>query len=134
MEGSWNFRQHERTTMFYPSLFAATISSQNAEMTAMGAQQTARNAEHAADMLRCDVDRLLMITEALWTFIKQQHGYQDEDLAKLITEIDLRDGKLDGRVAPTEPRTCPSCGRVLSKNRPVCLYCGKPAAVVPFER
>jgi len=119
--------------MFYPSIFS-TISNTAAEMTAMSAQQTARNAENATDVLKFDVERLLLITEALWTFIKQQHGYKDEDLAKLIAEIDMRDGKLNGRVTPSEPRTCPSCGRVLGKHRPNCIYCGKPVAIDPFGR
>jgi hypothetical protein len=120
--------------MFYPSVIASTIRISMAESTAIGAEQTARNAENATDMLKFDVERLLMITEALWTIIKQQHGYKDEDLVKLITEIDLRDGRQDGRVAPSAPPTCSSCGRVLIKHRPVCLYCGKPVALDPFGR
>ena len=75
-----------------------------------------------------------MITEALWTFLKQQHGYKDEDLAKLVADIDLGDGKLDGRVATSAPRPCPYCGRVLGRNRPLCYYCGKPVEVEPFKR
>ena len=119
--------------MFYRSIFSNPMTIA-AEMTADSAQQTARDAESAVESLKFDVNRLLMITEAPWTLLKQQHGYKDEDLVKLITEIDLRDGKLDGRVAPSEPRTCPSCGRVAAKNRPVCLYCGKPVPVEPFGR
>ena len=75
-----------------------------------------------------------MTTEALLTFIKQQHGYKDEDLAKAVIEIDLRDGKLDGRVAPSEPHNCSSCRHVLGKHRLNCLYFGKPAPVDRFGR
>jgi hypothetical protein len=116
--------------MFYSSI----IRNSAAESTAMSAEREARNAKNATDFLKFDVERLLMITEALWTLLKQQHGYKDEDLAKLVTEIDLRDGKLDGRIAPSEPRTCPSCGHVPGKHRPNCIYCGKPVAVDPFGR
>jgi hypothetical protein len=82
----------------------------------------------------CDVERLLMIAEALWTFLKQQHGYKDDDLARLVKDIDMRDGSLDGRVAPSEPRPCPYCGRILGKARPFCYYCGKPVQADPFAR
>ena len=105
-----------------------------AETTAENAQREARSAKTRLELLQCDVERLLMITEALWTCLKQQHGYKDEDLAKLVTDIDLRDGKLDCRVAPSEPRACPYCGHVLGKSRPFCYYCGKPVEAEPFER
>ena len=101
---------------------------------AASAQSEAQRAKTGVELLQCDVERLLMITEALWTFIKQQHGYKDEDLANLVADIDLRDGRLDGRVAPAQPHTCPSCGRTLGKNRPLCYYCGQPVQADPFER
>ena len=75
-----------------------------------------------------------MITEALWTLLKQQHGFADEVLTKLIAEIDLRDGKLDGRAAAQSPQPCPFCGRPISTRRPFCLYCGKPVQTGPFAR
>ena len=75
-----------------------------------------------------------MITEALWILLKKQNGYTDETLAGLINEIDLRDGQLDGRVGKTPPKPCPSCGRILVKHRPLCLYCGKPVPMEPFAR
>jgi hypothetical protein len=74
--------------------------------------------------LASDIERLLMVTEALWGILKERHGYTDEDLAERIQEIDLRDGQLDGRVAKGEPKKCPNCERVLIGERPVCLYCG----------
>ena len=114
---------------------ASDMAARNAaETTAENAQREARSARTRLELLQCDVERLLMITEALWTFLKQQHGYQDEDLAKLVAEIDLREGKLDGRVAPSEPRICPNCGHALGKTRPFCYYCGERVQVAPFAR
>ncbi|MCF7838102.1 MAG: hypothetical protein K9N49_05685 [Candidatus Marinimicrobia bacterium] len=51
-----------------------------------------------------------------------------------MTEIDLRDGELDGAVAPGPPENCTHCGRVLLGVRPICLYCGKRVARNPFAR
>ena len=122
--------------MFYPLLSGAISRAQAgaAQSTAQEAQRKATSAEENIDLLKSDIERLLMITEALWMFLKTAHGYKDEDLTKLITQIDLRDGKLDGRVAASPPRACPYCGQTLYKKRPFCMYCGKPVSLDPFRR
>jgi hypothetical protein len=38
------------------------------------------------------------------------------------TLLDLEDGHLDGRKPPTPLKPCPKCGRMLSRERPSCLY------------
>jgi hypothetical protein len=98
------------------------------------AESKARVAQTEIELLRCDIERLLMITEALWGILKEQHGYEDAELIKRVMEIDRRDGKLDGRVAPAPPSSCPKCGRTLERKRAVCLYCGQLIARDPFER
>ena len=124
--------------MFNPMFagWAATeMARRNAEATtAENAQREARDAKSRLELLQADVERLLMITEALWTVLKQQHGLTDEDLAKLVADIDLRDGRLDGRVAPSAPHPCPQCGHMLGKRRPFCYFCGAAVPGDPFER
>jgi len=87
-------------------------------------------------MLRLDVERLLMITEALWALLKEQHGYTDDELIKRVNAIDLRDGVLDGQVATELSPVCPECHRQQPiKHRPTCLYCGSLIAPEdPFHR
>jgi len=75
-----------------------------------------------------------MITEALWSMLKEQHGYTDEDLIERVRQIDLRDGKLDGKVASTGIKTCASCKRPVSGRHAVCLYCGGALGGDLFER
>ena len=84
--------------------------------------------------LESQIERLLMITEALWTLLKEKHGLEDQELLRRIVEIDLRDGRLDGRVAPTPPGPCPKCQRIVSKQSVRCLYCGEPLLMNPFAR
>ena len=98
------------------------------------AQADARAARDATEALRADVERLLIITEALWTLLKEKHGYSDEELYRQVEEIDLRDGKLDGKVARSAPLKCPRCNRTLMGNRPACIYCGQEVQVSPFQR
>jgi hypothetical protein len=88
------------------------------------------------EIIQCDVEKLFMLTEALWTILKEKHGYTDAELVQRVQEIDLRDGKLDGKVAKVNP-DCPKCSRKLMGKRPVCLYCGAEVARVdlqPFSR
>lgn len=77
------------------------------------------------EALRYDMERVLLITEALWELLKERHGYTDEQLIQQVHRIDAADGKLDGRVTrKAGPTTCGACGRALSRRRPNCIYCG----------
>jgi predicted phage gp36 major capsid-like protein len=106
--------------------------AQAAQTDANGAQASAREAKTEVELLRNDVGRLSLITEALWTFLKKQHGYSDEDLSALVQEIDLRDGRLDGKTAKASPSACPKCGRKNSNKYSTCIYCGSPLPVQLF--
>ena len=112
--------------------FGSSINSGLAQADASNARAEAREAKTETELLRHDVDRLLMITEALWTFLKKEHGYSDEELANAVKEIDLRDGLLDGRAEQARPSPCPSCGRINSARRSLCIYCGQPLPVTLF--
>ncbi len=70
------------------------------------------------------VERLMMITEALWIILKETNNFTDEILKKKINEVDMKDGKLDGKVTPEPPGECSNCGKVLQKNKKYCIYCG----------
>ena len=102
--------------------------------TSGAAESKAARAEEKVRALSDEIERLLMITEALWEILKEQHGYTDDDLAHKIRDIDLRDGKLDSRVAPSGVAQCPTCNRTLEKNRSYCIYCGQAVTRDPFER
>ena len=100
------------------------------------ASRTATDVRTQNEFIQCDVEKLFMLTEALWTILKEKHGCTDEELVRRVQEIDLRDGKLDGKVATVQP-DCPQCGRKLMGKRPLCLYCGAEVNRVdlqPFSR
>ena len=119
--------------MFYTagSLYSQAATVQ-AQADANNAQASAREAKTETELLRHDIDRLLLITEALWNFLKKEHGYTDEALANAVKEIDLRDGRLDGRAEPVKPAPCPRCGRINSAKFARCLYCGESLPVTLF--
>lgn len=78
--------------------------------------------------LRNRVDRLELVCEAL-LHLALQHGLVDrEGLALLMAQIDLRDGREDGRISGEEPapgaRTCTTCDLPINPRRDACIYCG----------
>ncbi len=87
------------------------------------AQRTGERGEKASLELRDDLERLYLITQALWTLLKEEHHYSDEELMLRIEELDLADGRRDGRAAP-ETRDCPKCGRKQARSRESCVFCG----------
>ncbi len=73
--------------------------------------------------LEARLDALTLMSMAMWSLLEEKLGVTEAELAKRVEEIDLRDGKLDGRVSPTLAE-CPSCGRRMSARHRHCLYCG----------
>ncbi|MGE0001217.1 MAG: hypothetical protein AB7F50_11365 [Fimbriimonadaceae bacterium] len=82
--------------------------------------------------LRRDLDRLALAVQAIWELTSKAHGLQPEDLSKQMYEIDLRDGKLDGKSKSQKRMACPQCGKVLQRNTPKCIYCGQEVFLEPF--
>jgi hypothetical protein len=115
--------------MFYPSL-SGGFSNLGASLEVGQARTDAREAQAATELMQHDIDRLLIISEALWSFIKTQHSYTDEDLVKLVREIETRDSQSPKH----QPVTCPACQRVNSGKRAICIYCGQPIPMNPFAR
>ena len=69
------------------------------------------------------LDKLVLINVAMWTLLKDKIGLTDEELVDRIRQIDMLDGKEDGKL-PQEVAECPQCGRRMSARHKRCLYCG----------
>lgn len=119
--------------LFIPAMKANAAATQ-AALSAQQASSDASATRTKTTMLQADIERLFMITEALWTILKQERGYSDEDLIQKIKDIDLKDGKLNGKVDRQPNAACPQCGRTLLGTHSVCLYCGTAVMRDPFER
>lgn len=85
-------------------------------------QSAARQAQDRVAELEARLDKLTLTCAALWQLMKAKTGVSDQQLTEAIREIDLRDGRLDGKVA-AEAKACPSCKRTMSKRHNKCLYC-----------
>ncbi len=69
------------------------------------------------------IDTLVLIGRAMWELIRTSNNLSEDDLLKKVTEVDLSDGTIDGKII-TPPKKCSSCNRVMSKRHRRCIYCG----------
>lgn len=78
------------------------------------------------DAIEARIERLLLVTEALWTLLKQ-HGHTDEELAAIIAQLDGADA--DGK-RNRVPTTCAGCGSKVAAGLAKCQICGRATGVV----
>ena len=98
-------------------------------VTADNAARDAREAKGLVSQVReleAKINKLSMINMALWEIIKADTQRKDDDLYTMVQDIDLRDGRLDGKVK-NEIKKCHKCGRTMSRRHQRCLYCRSPA-------
>jgi hypothetical protein len=94
------------------------------------ARSQAREARIDAAGLRERLDRQALMSMALWSLMKDQFGLTDEQLLSRIQDIDLSDGKLDGKVMQGVT-DCKKCKRSLSPRHAKCIYCGAVRETLP---
>jgi len=94
------------------------------------AQTDANRAELKAEMLKehfrlleDKIASLALACQSLWEIVRENTGITQDQLLAKMEEIDLRDGRADGKLSPTMEK-CSRCGRKTNRRRRVCLYCG----------
>lgn len=79
------------------------------------------------------IEKLELVCESLWEMLKEKCDYDETDLIERMTEIDLSDGKFDGKKRRSSSIKCSKCQRKNSKRHNRCMYCGKLFLIGPFE-
>jgi hypothetical protein len=69
------------------------------------------------------LEKLSLICRAMWTLIQDRANLSEKELLGRTTEIDLLDGKADGRVS-VPARECATCKKTIAPRHDRCLYCG----------
>lgn len=90
------------------------------------ASSAARQAAQAGDRVRLleqRLDHLTLYVQAMWELIRENTRLEDADILTRAQEIDLRDGKADGKIN-TRILVCPACNRNNNSTKKQCLYCG----------
>ena len=98
------------------------------------AQSSSQSAERKVEQLEKKLETSLMVCEALWNIVKKSHKLEDDDLTRMVKEIDRRDGRADGKVAKSAPLKCGACGKTIQRGKSRCMYCGRDHEISPFKR
>ena len=95
----------------------------NAEAAKRDAAQTSDRLHGEVRRLEAKIDGLALLCQALWEIIRDNTDFRDEQIEAKMKEIDLRDGRQDGRMVG-HPTKCRKCGRPAHTRQRVCMYCG----------
>ena len=107
--------------------------SQRVSDAGVRAEQSAMTAEEARTRvvdLEARVNKLTLVNHALFELIAGRIGITETELIDKVNEIDLRDGRMDGRPSAEPPLVCEQCGRSYSRRHNHCFYCGHVNPVV----
>ncbi len=106
-----NFRQHRRCVDH-------TVEVGRAQRSADAAKRELHDLENF-------VERLSLTCRAMWELLRDSTDLTEDDLIAKVQDLDLQDGKADGRLNKTVA-DCPQCGRPNHPSRDTCLYCNAP--------
>jgi hypothetical protein len=98
-------------------------ASLEAQSTAREAQGDVRELQSKVRVLEQQCERLNLAAMAMAEILRDRLGVTEKEIEAKLTEIDLRDGHLDGRVRASL-LSCSKCQRTNAANRQRCLYWG----------
>ena len=107
----------------------------DAEDQASDASRRSGDTARELTELRRAAEGLALANQALWELLRDRLKLGEQELLDKMQEIDLRDGRRDGRVTPAGDAVpmCGRCNRRLSPRHERCIYCGQPNALFqPF--
>jgi len=106
---------------------------------AISAHQRSREARDAAHDNRDDIQTLrwtindlteqlgrhALALQTLMTIATRKGLFTEDELRETLQEIDLMDGRLDGKYVPkATPLKCTKCGKTNGRSAASCMYCG----------
>lgn len=92
----------------------ANIGQAKAE--AQNAQRSAENVGEALKRMEKKVEGLVMINQALFSFLQEKHGFTHDDLIARVQSL-----AVSGKNTAVD---CSECGRKVGKGAARCMYCG----------
>ncbi len=103
----------------------ANNTADSARHLATRAESETHRLTNKVAALEQQTERLSLTLMAMAEILSQYPGITAEALEAKVREIDLRDGKLDGRLQ-RPAKLCDKCLRASHPSRKNCLYCGEP--------
>ncbi|WP_445363503.1 zinc ribbon domain-containing protein [Microbulbifer sp. ANSA003] len=96
----------------------------DARYRSQNAKQMAANLELEVGDIQGRIDTLVLANQAMWELLSERLGVTEAELIEKMGQIDLRDGKRDGKISTGNLKECPSCGHKVRKQRANCYWCG----------
>jgi hypothetical protein len=94
-----------------------------AASAAASANFKATTAKDAIADLERKADTLTLACQALWEIVRTRLNIDEEEILRMMRDIDARDGQVDGKISSTQV-ICERCQRTSNSRRRNCLYCG----------
>lgn len=91
--------------------------------SAASAQSAASRAKQDVTHLEDRLDRLSLVSMAMWSLIRDKTNLSEQDLLERVKLIDLLDGQEDGKATRIVSR-CTQCDRPMHPRHKKCIYCG----------
>ena len=89
------------------------------------AKSKAENMERRLAAVERRLDRMALASQALWELLKERTDLTIGQVFAKMEEIDLRDGRKDGKIGGRVLK-CTECGRTVNALNTACVYCGHP--------
>ena len=106
---------------------------EGARADASSARSAAENAKLSLQQLEDKIDGLSLVCQAMFEVLADKLDFPQTEIEAKMEEIDLRDGRLDGKIS-SKPLNCAKCQRRVNSRRKKCLYCGEPVPGDLFGR
>ena len=69
------------------------------------------------------IERLALMCQAMWELLREKTQLTERELTDKVLEVDLRDGRTDGKIGAIVME-CPHCHQPTNSKRPTCIICG----------
>lgn len=88
---------------------------------AAGLESVQESLQHDFRNLTERMDRLMLVCRAMHEMLVEVGAYTDDALKAKILELDMLDGRKDGKVTPS-PKQCPKCEAMICRKFNRCLF------------
>lgn len=114
--------------MFWELFQTSRIEQSNwnaaeATSSAREAKADVRELHQRVQVLEQQCERMILAAMAMAEILRDRLGVTEHEIESKVTEIDLRDGRRDGKFRAS-PDRCTKCNRPNAANLRQCLYCG----------
>ena len=109
---------------FYGSFFHSDVSIRDVNAVQDEARRGDANLAAEVQKLNQQVQKLQLVSRALCELLSENSSIPTAAIVERIQEIDLRDGKLDGKYVEGVIH-CSACKRPGRVSRGNCMYCGE---------